>query len=892
MDPKKWQKAWKQAGIFEPEIDTGKKKFFLTVPYPYTSGPLHIGHGRTYVTADVLARYKRHRGYNVLWPMGFHISGSPIQSIADRIARGDKETIELYKDYVRIFVKDEKKVEETVKGFSDPWKVAEFFATHIQEDFERIGLSIDWRRKFHTGEEHYQRFVRWQFRKLKEAGLITKGTHPLLFAPAEDQAVGEDDIKDGDTDPVKVVEFVAVKFKFEDGFIVAATLRPETLFGVTNLWVNEDANYVKAKVDGETLFVSREALEKLKYQNHEVEVIAELPGKYFLGKNAIAPLVDKEVPILPAKFVDPDNATGFVYSVPGHAPYDFVALKEAKVNIEPIRIIESKMKVEEVIKEMNIKDQTDKKLEEATEIVYKDEFYFGKLNEKCGKFAGMSVKEAKEKVKEELISKGAAFIFYETSRKAVTRAGNKVIVAVLPDQWFLDYSSEELKRKAHAHVDSMKIIPEKYRKLFHDTIDWLQKRPCARKRGLGTRLPFDEEWVIESLSDSTIYMAYYTISHIAKDIEMNDEIFDYVFLGKGDPAALSEKYGIDQEKIERMRREFVYWYPNDQRHTAPAHITNHLTFSILHHIVIFPKEYWPPCYSFNSLVIREGTKMSKSKGNVIPLAEVAEYPDLFRLYVLANADLDGVVDWRESDLRALRNKLESFRKLIQEVIKSEPKKVDWVEDVFRKKLALATEHMERMEFRDALIELFFNMLNDAKLLVEVFGYGVLKPIVKDWIISLAPFIPHTCEEYWHMMENTFVSTQEWPSCEFDVDKAWSLEFIRKFEEDLQEVLKLVGKKGKIYVYTADERKWELLKMMQESLELKDALKKVKSKEEAKMVQKLWPVRNEIRKVNEAQLIEQFAGYFKKYGEIIINSEYDPLNKRKHALPGKPAIYVE
>ncbi len=661
---KKWQKAWEENHVFEPEIDESKEKFFFTIPYPYTSGALHIGHGRTYVVGDVIVRYKKLSGFNVLWPMAFHVTGTPILAISDSIRRGDKKVIELYKSYIRIYESDEKKVEEILESFKDPKNVAEFFASKISADFNRIGLAIDWRRKFNTITPQYSKFVEWQYYKLKEKGLITQGKHPVLYSPADENAVGEDDIKDGDTNKVEIEEFTGIKFKFEDGFLIASTLRPETIFGATNIWVNPNGRYVKAKVDGEIWFVSKDSFEKLKYQRESVELIEEYDGNYFVNKEV--EIFGKKLPILPADFVDTDNATGFVYSVPAHAPYDYIALKELNVDIEPIKIIDiegySDLPAKQVVEELGITSQKDPKLEIATKKVYKDEYYKGVLNENCGEFSGLKIREIKDKVKNWLIEQGLATIIYETSRKAVTRAGNKVIVAVLKDQWFIDYSQEWWKEKSKEWTKKILFYPEKYRQVILDTIDWLHERPCARKRGLGTKFPFDKEWIIESLSDSTIYMAFYTIADKVMKIEpekLKPEFFDYVFLGRGSAEEVEKITGIPKEEIEKMRKSFLYWYPNDLRHTAPMHLSNHLTFFIMHHIAIFPEEFWPRGISINEVVIREGAKMSKSKGNVIPLAHVSELygADLYRLYIISSANLDTTLDWKDKEVEMVRKKL-------------------------------------------------------------------------------------------------------------------------------------------------------------------------------------------------------------------------------------------
>ena len=81
----KWQEKWQKSAIFSPRIDNGKKKYFLTIPWPYTSGSLHVGHGRTYTLGDIISRYKRARGFNVLFPMAFHESGTPVLSISQKL---------------------------------------------------------------------------------------------------------------------------------------------------------------------------------------------------------------------------------------------------------------------------------------------------------------------------------------------------------------------------------------------------------------------------------------------------------------------------------------------------------------------------------------------------------------------------------------------------------------------------------------------------------------------------------------------------------------------------------------------------------------------------------------------------------------------------------------
>ncbi len=264
----KWQKKWKKDKIFEPKI-TKSKKFFFTTPYPYISGSLHIGHGRAAVEGDVYVRYKKMQGFNTIFPLAFHITGTPVLGISAAIEKGDEKKITLYKSYVKNYVKNKQELEKTIKSFKDPWNIVKFFIPKMMDEYASLGLGIDWTRRFTTGDKDYQQFITWQFHKYKEKNYLIKGSYPVLFCPSCDNAVGEDDIQDADTNPVEKQEFTLLKFKLKDSdlILVAATLRPETVYGQTNLWVNPNTNYVKVKVEKETWVMSKSCYEKLANQN-------------------------------------------------------------------------------------------------------------------------------------------------------------------------------------------------------------------------------------------------------------------------------------------------------------------------------------------------------------------------------------------------------------------------------------------------------------------------------------------------------------------------------------------------------------------------------------------------------------------------------------------------
>ena len=398
---KKWQKEWEKAKVFEVEVDTKKPKFFFTTPYPYISGSLHIGHGRAVVESDVYVRYKRMKGFNVLYPMAFHISGTPVLGISSAIKNGDEKTIALYGGYVSAYIKDSLKVKKIVNGFVDPQKIVDFFIPHMMEEYSQLGLSIDWRRSFTSGDFEHQKLVEWQFEKYKELGYLTKGKHPVLYSIEDESAMGEDDIKDADLIPVEKTEFTLLKFKFGEKFLVAATLRPETIFGQTNLWINPSAKYHEALVDGETWIISKEAIEKLNYQLPKIQDKG-ITKENLLGNKVSALMIGRELMILPSNFVDLDFGTGIVTSVPGHAPYDYIALKNLQdmkdtdkkriygFNLDQIKQIEDIeiipiIKTEKygdkaavsVVEKAGIISVDDPKLDDLMQEVYKEEYHTG-----------------------------------------------------------------------------------------------------------------------------------------------------------------------------------------------------------------------------------------------------------------------------------------------------------------------------------------------------------------------------------------------------------------------------------------------------------------------------------------------------------------------------------
>ncbi|MBI5797941.1 leucine--tRNA ligase [Candidatus Woesearchaeota archaeon] len=942
----KWQKKWKAEKLFEAHVDGKKEKFFITTPYPYISGSLHIGHARAVTEVDVYSRFFRMQGKNVLYPMAFHISGTPVLGISLAIENGDKEKIEQYKEYVRAYVPNEKEVERVVASFSDPWAIVNFFIPKMQDEYSSLGLGVDWRRSFTSGDAVHQKLVEWQFHKYKEKGYLVQGKYPVLYSTSLKNPVGEDDIADGDTNPVEKKEFTLMKFAYGDAFLVAATLRPDTLFGQTNLWVNPDVVYVKVSVDGEKWIVSRECAEKLSYQDKKIKIINEVSGSSLLGKTCKA-ITKGELIILPFKGCKPSVATGLVVSVPSSAVYDYMALKELQdspalckkygLNYETVKkiavipIITSTASstgypAKEIAEKMKIHSlQQEKLLEEATKEVYSQEFHTGKLMKSCGKYAGMSVEKAQKEISVALSKEKKVDVFYETSRRAFSRDGGEILVAIVDNQWFLDFNAKGWKTLANDCLKNMDILPDKYRKQFEDVFAWLDKRPCARLRGLGTKLPFDTKWVIESLSDSTLYMTLYTIQDKIQKYKITGEqmspaFFDYVFLEKGNVEALSQEIKVKKAVLVELHDAFAYWYPMDQRHTFPPHLANHLSFMIFAHAACFPRKYWPKKISFHGLIMSDGLKMSKSKGNVVTLKQLnKDYgADSFRAFLCNSTSIDGMMNWQSSEVERMKNHLDSLFTLLAAMAKNKKNGtiankafVSRVEALIER----ATLSFKAMNLRDYSNVVLYDLLREYQRAVKKEkNPAVLHHyLFSKWVRMLAPLCPHYAEELWSLGgEKGFVSIAAWPEFDaglIDIKAEFEDEVLENLVSDVQEIQKLarVERLKEVKVIIAASWKYSFMKSFKKAIEkernagvlIKSLMDAAHSKEIASLIPSLLKNQSKIPLVvltqkEEFAFLEVQRSYLEKsFGcrVVLEAAEKSKESKAGSALPSRAALVV-
>ena len=234
--------------------------------------------------------------------------------------------------------------------------------------------------------------------------------------------------------------------------------------------------------------------------------------------------------------------------------------------------------------------------------------------------------------------------YYEPESTVISRFGDECVVA-LADQWYIDYGNENIKKIVNEHIsNNFETFDDNVKDQLLLGSNWINEWPCSRSFGLGTNL-LDTEFVIDSLSDSTIYMAYYTISHIIEKIPkdlINDDFYDYIFMDTKLPSHIIDNNIINL--MNDMKREFNYWYPMDLRVSGKDLIQNHLTMCLYNHAMIFPN-YMPSSYYVNGHILLNNKKMSKSEGIFMTINEaINKYGADVTRFVLAESSPNGISD--------------------------------------------------------------------------------------------------------------------------------------------------------------------------------------------------------------------------------------------------------
>lgn len=718
--------------------------------------------------------------------------------------------------------------DEEIKKFADAAYWLEYFPPLAVQDLKSIGLHVDWRRSFITTDVNpfYDSFVRWQFHHLKSRNKIKYGKRYTIYSPKDGQPCMDHDRASGEGVGPQEYTLIKIKIKcpqkimnFDDKsvYLVAATLRPETAYGQTNCWVHPDMNYIAYNLACGDVYISTErAARNMSYQGFfkeegKIDVIRKLTGKDLLGLELESPLTSyKVVYALPMLTIKEDKGTGIISSVPSDSPDDYAALIDLKkkqpfrekygitdemvLPYNPVPIVEvpelGNLVAPTLYDQLKIQSQNDKiKLAEAKEIAYLKGFYDGVLL--VGPHKGKKIQDVKKLIQKGMIDKGEAVIYYEPEKTIISRSNDECIVA-LCNQWYLDYGEENWKKETLEALKNLNTFHDEVRKNFHACLDWLHEHACSRTYGLGTKLPWDENWLIESLSDSTIYMAYYTIAHFLqggtfkadgpnefgiKASDMTLEVWDYIFFKE----VKQPKTNIDKVFLDRMKQEFQYWYPVDLRVSGKDLIQNHLTYFLYNHTAMWPNqpELWPQGIRANGHLLLNSAKMSKSEGNFLTLTEAVEKfsADGTRLCLADSGDSIEDANFIESTADAGILRLYNFIEWVKDILNTNNHFCrntlqDFHDKVFESEINLkvqeTSENYSKMLYKEALRTGFYELqtARDKYLqLSPMVNLDLIKKYIKIQIILLSPICPHVCEYIWGdlLKKNGSILNAKWPA---------------------------------------------------------------------------------------------------------------------------------
>jgi leucyl-tRNA synthetase len=717
---------------------------------------------------------------------------------------------------------------------------------------------------------------------------------------------------------------------------------------VTNAFVDPDGTYARATVDGEAWVVSRQAVRKLELQDHDVEVDAELDGSELVGERVTNPITDDEVLILPASFVDTDNATGVVMSVPAHSPDDYVALQEAKeradgmaehgIDPEAVRAIEpvpilaiegyGEIPARDAVEEYDVQSQEDPALEEATQELYNREFHQGELVEAYGEYAGETVEDVRERFRDDYRERGAFGAMQEFTEEVVCRCGGAVEVAE-QETWFLRYNDADWQAETTRLIEGLDAIPPNTREQYTHTVDWLNEWPCIRNYGLGTRLPWDEEFVIEPLSDSTVYMAYYTIAHRIRDIPPEDltvDFFDTLFYG-ADAAADPDERALD------LREEWDHWYPVDYRVSANDLISNHLTFYLYHHAELFDEANWPEGVTIMGMGLLEGRKMSSSKGHVVlPGEAIDEYgADTVRFFLLNSAEPWQDYDWRDEAVSSTHGQLRRFYNRATEVTERDApdeqpdlRPIDeWLLSKLQGVVREATDALESFETRTASQAAFYTMeehLRWYRRRADRDRPGArwtLRHVLSTRLRLLAPFTPFLANELHEGLAGESAEDAGWPAVDESredptVEVRESL--VESLTDDINDIVDVTGTDpDTVRVYTAADWKRDVFEQVAGtgpdvgavmSEVMSDPDLRERGDEVNDLVQELVEFAREqgddrldiLESVDEQAVYADAVGFYEREFDadvrVLDESEAADADRASGAVPFRPAVHIE
>ncbi len=710
---KKWQKKWESENSFKVNLDKNKEKFYMLVEFPYPSGVgLHVGHVRVYTASDVQARFKKARGYNVLFPMGWDAFGAPAEQYA-----------------IKNHIHPKDAVQENIKVFKG--------------QMQDLGLAVDWDREFSTTDPEYYKLTQWQFLQFYKQGLAYKAEKEINWCPTCKSGLSNEDAQGGvcercgsqttkklknqwvlrmsnyadklldgldDTeflDKVKTAQInwigksigASVNFalKDTDDVLEVFTTRCDTLFGVTFMVMSPEHKFLEKYKDriknlDEVNAYQEEA--KHKSEIERTDMTKDKTGVKIDGLTAINPVNGKEVEIWISDYVLASYGTGAIMAVPAHDDRDFAFAKKFGIDIIP------------VIKDPNVSDMSS--LENP---------YVGDGEMINSDFLnGIATKEeAINKMLKFLEEKniGKKTVNYRLQDWIFSRQrfwGEPIPMINCPECGWVPVPDEDLPVLL-PDVQSYEPTDDGESPLANIE-DWVNvKCPCC---GHDAKRETD---TMPNWAGSSWYWLRYMDAH--------------------NPNEIASKEALD------------YWGKVDLYDGGMEHATRHLLYARFWNIFLHEQGLVPNSEPFlkrishGMILGSNGEKMSKSKGNVVnPNDMVAEYgADSLRLYEMFIGDYAKDAAWNENGLKGCRKFLNRVWAIQDKVTDSE-EYTKSLESALHKTIKKVTHDIESLDYNTAVSALMI-LLNemDKEASITKADYRILLQL-------LNPFAPHITEELW------------------------------------------------------------------------------------------------------------------------------------------------
>lgn len=631
-------------------------------------------------------------------------------------------------------------------------------------------------------------------------GLIVKTRSPRPYCPqCNDIKAIESDFSEVspsgkvNLDDVRIQEGKVLFFQYQNLIAPVYTTRPETIFGATNLFYNPNQNYLEAEVNDQKIITEGSGLEEIVYSlfdNPSIKIkgrVEDLEGRRFTN-----PITGEEISMLPADFVKSDIGTGIVMSVPAHDPFDYFFLKRmAPELIEGARTVIVDSKGNPI--SFNPDELSEKELEEIRKTTYNLQEQ-GMMADSSGKYAGQSVPFARSKLMKDIQEKNlGGQIFKIIGGEFFCRAHkNQKIVAKPSEENSINYGNQKYQERTIELVRGMKLFPPKYRSELEEIILTRRAKPCERKAegNIGALSPLSQGKRIEALADSNVYMEYYGIATalntgLISSENLNDSLFDYLFLEKGNSRDVAETSGLEENRLLELKQLMNERHPVDVNIAATEHKDVHFPFSLFIHSAILPEKLFPREYLLTSHVMLEGEKMSKSRGNVLYLDDIVNFVkenpidgvsqeaslDAIRFFLMSYQSLDRDFDWSQNlFVSSGLNRLQKYISFVND-LRFEDTRIEnprpltnydkWMMTRLQRTISDSTFAMESRRFREATIH-FDGLTKDIQKYSsnENVDENIVKSALSNQLGLLYSFAPRISNELHQRLFTTQISN--WP----------------------------------------------------------------------------------------------------------------------------------